>query len=216
MHVPFTLAVLALLTLPLLWLRFRWPMLSRRARRAVLLVPCAVVALKLLSIVTAWTFSSFVLHTLHFWLLTLSYILLLLLFTRLRPRWLTTTVALILAVPIFSASIFLPLTALFDTAPRVTRPLGGNYLSELSPWATANGGATGNDLDIYYQPHWLPFLRHRAGGGRLYDEQCNTAAATAQLDPSGKTATLFCPARPATGPSADAPETSHQFLVPLH
>ena len=216
MHVPLTLAVLALLTLPLLWLRFRWPRLSPRARRAVILVPCVIVALKLLSIVTAWTFSSFLLHTLHFWLLTLSYILLLLLFTRLRPRWLTTTAALILAVPIFSASIFLPLTALFDTAPHITRKLDDSYLSELSPWSTANGGATGNDLDIYYQPHWLPFLRHRAGGGRLYDEQCDTAAATAQLDLPDKTATIFCPARPSTGPSADAPETPHQFLVPLH
>src|SRR5271170_3507847 len=113
MHVPLTLAVFLLLTTAIVLLRIFWSRLSPRTRRALRLSAGTIFVLFFLSFVSRWGPSSDRLNSVFYWSALLSYEFFVLLFTHLRPRWLTATIAVVLILPLFSASVFLPLTGLF-------------------------------------------------------------------------------------------------------
>lgn len=211
MGVPFTFGLLAGLTGVLVLVRIFWIRLPEALRR--LLVGCAIAVPAVCGIgfVSKWhTSSSHVDHGLY-WLCILSYIFFLVLFTRLRPQWLTTIIAVVLIVPILSASVFLPLTYYFDMPPVVTTRIGSNIVSERIPWGPGARELSGTDLTLYYQPRWLPFLRRSLLSARYYGAQCDAWAAHAVLEPDHKNVMMVCPASPVLGP-----DSARSVVLPLH
>lgn len=211
MHLTLTYAVLATLTGALVVLRFFWPRLSPRIQVFLIASACIIPALFGLALVTHWSTSSLRVNTLCYWACIASYEFFLILFTRLRPRWLTSLIAIILILPILSASIFLPLAGIFDVSPVTTVVLGHGIVSERVPWGTGTFEATGTDLSISSKPSWAPFLRHRRQGTRYYNSQCDASQAFAILQPDGKSVRMACPASPG-GP----PETTRDLVVKLY
>jgi hypothetical protein len=122
-----------------------------------------------------------------------AYEFLVLFFSRLSPKWLTTLSATILLVPVFASSIVLPLTELFDPSSYKTVPVGDNFFYEVKPWGNTGGGRTGADLIVSYRPPIAPFLRHKIRIIPFNDGECNSSAAFAVPFPSTKTVLGRCP-----------------------
>ncbi|MDW5266735.1 MULTISPECIES: hypothetical protein [Acidobacteriaceae] len=199
---PLTFAALAILTGVLFLLRLRWLRLSQRTRTT--LIGCAGAALILYSLIfiTGWDTSSNHLNAAIYWAAVAGYEFFLLLFTLLRPRWLTTIIAAVLMLPVLSASPFLPLAELFNPAPHTTVSIGPNFISDRVAWGTGTGPNSGFDLVIYSQPSWTHFLRHRRQGSRYFNGQCDASRAYATLQPDGKHVLMSCPAAPNQQPDA--------------
>jgi len=207
MHVPLTLAVFLLLTTAIVLLRIFWSRLSPRTRRALRLSAGTIFVLFFLSFVSRWGPSSDRLNSVFYWSALLSYEFFVLLFTHLRPRWLTATIAVVLILPLFSASVFLPLTGLFDTSTHTVVSLDDNFLSERVPWGEGPPPTTGTDLYIYYQPPWMPLFRRHVQAARYFNGQCDASAAHATLQPDRKSVLMSCPAAP------DQPLSSARNLI---
>lgn len=193
---PLTFTALAILTGALILLRLRWPHLSRRLQNV--LVGCAVAAFLLngITFITGWSTSSNHLNAAIYWAAVAGYELLLLLFTLLRPRWLTAIVAAVLILPILSASPFLPLAELFDPAPHTIVSIGPNLISDRAPWGTGTAPSSGFDLTIYAHPSWTHFFRRRRQACHYYSGQCDASRSSATLQPDGKHVLMSCPAAP--------------------
>jgi hypothetical protein len=193
---PLTFAVLAILTGALILLRLRWTQLSRRSHKV--LVGCAVAALILYGFTFAagWSTSSNHLNAAIYWAAIAGYELLLLLFTLLRPRWLTSIIAAVLIFPILSASAFLPLAELFNPAPHTVVSIGPNLISDRAPWGTGTAPSSGFDLTIYSHPSWTHFFRRRRQASHYYSGQCDASRSSATLQPDGKHVLMSCPAAP--------------------
>ena len=86
------------------------------------------------------------------WLALAGFELLVLLFTRLSPKWLTIPSAIILIVPLFASSIVFPLTDIFIPGSRKESPIGNNFFYDVRPWSNSGGGNAGVDVLIYYHP----------------------------------------------------------------
>src|SRR3982074_3271480 len=114
MNLPLTFAALVALTGALVLLRIFWPRFAQRTRSLLLACACIVPTLYVIAAATRWSTSSLRWNAAFYWGFIASYEFLLILFTRLRPRWLTSIIAIILILPILSASVFLPLVALVD------------------------------------------------------------------------------------------------------
>ena len=207
MNVPLTFAVLAALTGAIVLLRLFWPRLSRRTRSLLIGCACTVLAVSAIGLVTRWSTASNRLNIALYWACIASYELFLILFTLLRPRWLTSIIAIILILPILSASIFLPLAGIFDSPPITTAVLGDHFISERTPWGSGTADTSGTDLTIYYRPPWAPFLRRRQLSCHYYGGQCNASQAFAVLQPDHKSVLMSCPASP------DHPADSARHLV---
>src|SRR5260370_28942926 len=93
-----------------------------------------------LIVVTKWTTTSDRLNVLINWLAIAGYELLVLLFSRLSPRWLTIPSAAILLIPLFAASIMFPLSHLFAPSSNKNFPLGDHRFYKAKPWANVGGG----------------------------------------------------------------------------
>jgi hypothetical protein len=148
-----------------------------------------------------WSTSSTPLNAVIYWAAIAGYEFFLLLFTLLRPRWLTIIIAAVLMLPILSASPFLPLAELFNIAPHTSASIGPNLITDLAPW----GGGTnppGFDLTIYSHPSWTRFFRHRRQASRYFSGQCDASKASATLQPDGKHVLMSCPAAPNQPPDA--------------
>lgn len=145
-----------------------------------------------------------------YWLCIASYEFLLILFTRLRPRWLTSIIAIVLILPILSASIFIPLALFFATQPATADRLGNDIVSERVPWGFGSAETSGTDLTIYYEPNWMPLVRRRLVGSRYYGGQCDASAAYAVIQPSGHSVELICPAS-----SKLPPDSAETIVWPL-
>jgi hypothetical protein len=210
MNLPLTFAALLALTIALVLLRFFWPRLSQRTKSLLIACACIGPALFAIVAVSGWSTSSIRWNAAFYWGCIASYEFLLILFTRLRPRWLTSIIAIILILPILSASVFLPLAAIFDPPPVTTAVLGDQLISERKPWGSGAVATTGTDLTIYYRPAWAPFLRRNRLSCRYFGSQCNAAAAYAVLQPDHKSVLMSCPASP-----DQPPETAHNFVMPL-
>lgn len=199
---PLTFAVLAILTGALIFLRLRWSRLSPKTHKSYIV--CASVALFLYAVtaVTGWSTSLDHLNAALYWFAIAGFEFFILLFTMLRPRWLTTSIAIILLIPILSASVFLPLVELFMDVPHTVVSIGPNLISDRTPWGIGVGATSGYDLTIYAHPSWTRLIRHRRQASHYFSGQCNAAQASATLQPDGKHVLMSCPAAP--GQQADA------------
>jgi hypothetical protein len=194
MHLPLTFASFALLTTGIVLLRLVWQRLSSRVHHVVITLACAAPFLSALSLTTKWTIYPASLNAALYWSAIAGYEFFLILFTLLPPKWLTSIIAAILIVPLLSASIFLPLARVFDTAHYQTLPLGDKFVSVRTPWGSGTTNGSGVDLEIYWRPSRAPFLQRRVQGVRYYNSQCDTGASFAVLQPDHKSVLMSCPA----------------------
>jgi hypothetical protein len=193
MHIALTTTVLVLLTVAMLLLRIFWSGGPPRLRFGILTVSVSLVLLQSFFAATRWGTISDRLNVFIFWLAVAAYDFLVLFFSRLSPKWLTTLSAAILLVPVFASSIILPLTELFDPSSYKTVPVGDNLFYEVKPWGNTGGGRTGADLVVSYRPPIAPFLRHKIRIIPFNDGECNSSAAIAIPFPSTKTVLGRCP-----------------------
>lgn len=207
---PITFAALAILTGALILLRLRWPRLPRKAHSSLIACAFAALVLYLLMFATGWSTSSNHLNAAIYWAAIGGYEFFLLLFTLLRPRWLTTMIAVILMLPLLSASPFLPLAELFSSAPHTISSIGPNFISDLAPWGTGRA-PSGFDLTIYSHPSWTQFLRQRRQASHYFSGQCNASKASATLQPDGKHVLMSCPAA-----ANQPPDAARNLVVKLY
>lgn len=200
MYVPSTIAVLGLLTGLVILLRSFWWRLPQGWRRVLLAIALVGAVLPVLSVVAHWETTSARMNTLLHWIAVAGYELVLMRFSLMRPRWLTTICAVILVLPIFGASLLLPLTEIFKPNDSEVFEIGDRYLYERSPWATTGSEVPGFDVTIYYRPRIAPFLRHRVQLSAFNSEQCNASASTASILPGARQVLFHCPAKPGQAP----------------
>jgi hypothetical protein len=193
MHFPEIIGLLVGLTIALLVLRSYWSRIPRKIESLLLLLAVTAVAVRFLFILTGWSTTSPRFNSVLYWLAVAGYELMLVRFSLMRPRWLTSISALILLLPIFGSTLLFPLTGIFDTAAADITSIGGNYIVERSPWDSRIAGHDGLDLVVFYRPAYLPFLRRMVQRSSFSDEQCNSAAATATADPVAKLVHFRCP-----------------------
>jgi len=199
---PLTFAALAILTGVLILLRLRWPRFSRRAQTILIGGAGFALILYAFTFVSGWNTSSSHLNAAIYWGAIAGYEFFLLLFTLLRPRWLTSMIAAVLMLPILSASPFLPLAEIFNPAPHTIVSLGSNFSSDRVAWGTGTAPTSGFDLVIYSHPSWTRFLRRRRQACHYYSGQCDASRAYATLQPDGKHVLMSCPAAPNQPPDA--------------
>ncbi|MEO6815662.1 MAG: hypothetical protein ABI177_03095 [Edaphobacter sp.] len=198
---PITFAVLAILTGALILLRLRWHQLSHKAHSIFIGCAGTALVLYLLMFATSWSTASNHLNAAIYWAAIAGYEFFLLLFTLLRPRWLTTIIAVVLMLPILSASPFLPLAELFNPASHTITSIGPDFTSDLAPWGTGRA-PSGFDLTLYSHPSWTQFLRRRRQACHYFSGQCDASKAYATLQSDGKHVLMSCPAAPDQQPDA--------------
>lgn len=176
-----------------LFVRQRWPTLQPTSRRYWLAGAVLGILARSLSDVLRWelTFSRF--NDLLLWTRIAGYILLAILFTRFRPRLLTVPAALILLLPLLSASVYLPLEFLFDPTPRLRTTIGNRIVIEQTPWQRSGSENRAVDYTVSQRSKWLPFLERTYRVGRFYRTQCDSDAISASLIRES-TVILHCPA----------------------
>jgi hypothetical protein len=193
MYIPITTAALALLTAAMVLLRIFWSRVPPRVRFFLTRASIAMIILHGLFVVTKWNTTSGRLNVFINWMAIAGYELLVVLFSRLPPRWLTLPSTIILLIPLFAASILGPLTSIFDPASRETLPLGDHLFYEIDPWTNAGGGNQGVDVVVYYRPPFPPFIRHKLQSIPFNDRECNSSAASAIAFPAKKMVVARCP-----------------------
>lgn len=209
MYIPLTIAALALLTVAMFLLRIFWSRVPPRLKSILIRASIAMIVLHGLFVVTKWNTTSDRLNVLINWLAIAGYELLVLLFSRLSPRWLTLTSTIILLIPLFASSILIPLTHLFEPTSRKNLSLGDHLFYEISPWLNAGSGNEGVDVIIYYRPPFAPFIRHKIQSIPFNDQECNSRAASAIAFPAKKTVLGRCPNWPSQ------PAGTRDKLLPL-
>jgi hypothetical protein len=193
MYITITTVTLALLIVAMLALRIVWSRIPSPWRKFLIRASLVLVVVHILAVVTKWETSSDRINLVLDWLAIAGYVLLILLLTRLSPRWLTSLSAVILILPLFSANILLPLTQLFVPRYNDMVAMGDTHWYQINPWSNAGAGIAGVDLQIYYRPRFAPFLRYRFQATPFNELQCNTKAAFALPGPSPKTVLARCP-----------------------
>ena len=203
MHIPTTIAALALLTAAMLLLRIFWMRINFRLRFFLIRGSIAIVALHAFFAVSKWETSSSYINVIINWLAIAGYELLVLLFSRLSPKWLTTLSAVILIAPLFASTILLPLTRIFvpGTIPRV--PIGNHLYYKVAPWSVDGAANSGVDVDILYSPPFAPFLSHKVQGQPFNTQECNAFASFALLGPTPRTVIARCPHWPNEPPGVE-------------
>jgi hypothetical protein len=196
MHIPSTIAALVLLTAAMLLLRIFWMRIGARLRFFLIRASIAIILIHAFFAASKWGTSSSYLNVIINWLAIAGYELLVLLFSRLSPKWLTTLSTIILIIPLFSSSILLPLTRVFNPSmiPRVS--MGHNLYYKVAPWNVDSPANTGVDLDILYSPPFVPFLSHKIQTQPFNTHDCNAFASFAVLGPTPRTVIARCPPWP--------------------
>ena len=206
---PLTFVTLILLTVAMVVLGIVWPSVPSRLQ---FFLPRAAIVLVLLHgffELTKWGTTSARLNTLINWLAVAGYELLIVLFARLSPRWLTTVSAAILILPVFASSVVSPLALIFHTGTIKKIPVSRNLYYKSVGWDTGGNETSGVDLDIYYRPTFLPFLSHKLQTQSFNTDECNAFAATILPGPDPDTVLARCPHWPSQPPGND------DKLVPL-
>jgi hypothetical protein len=193
MHIPITIAALALLTAMMVLVRAFWPHVPPRLGSFLVRASIAMVVLHAFFAATKWSTTSDRMNVIINWLAIAGYELLVLLFSRLSPRWLTVPSAAILLVPLFASIIVIPLSHLFYLGSVKDFPIGNHLYYDVDPWKNPGGGNAGVDVHIYYRPPFLPFLRHKLQTIPFNDQECNASAAFAMPSPAPKTVLVRCP-----------------------
>jgi hypothetical protein len=203
MHVLITTTTLALLTFAILLLRIYWPRVPARVRFYLIRTAVVLIMVHIIFTVTKWGTASDHVNVMIKWLAVAGYELLLVLFTRLRPRWLTCICGVILLVPVFASSVVLPLTSLFDPYTNKPTSLGNNLSYQRFLWGDDTSTNSGANVVVSYYPRFAPFLRRSLGDVPFNNQQCNARAAFAVLAPYPKTVIVRCPHWPSQGPGTD-------------
>lgn len=186
-----------LVTLAIIALRFFWVRLPGKLRNFLVYSAAAVILLRIFFIVSKWTTTSDRTNAALNWGSVAGYELFLVLFTLLRPRWLTTISAAILLVPVFASSILMPLTGLFDSTPADITSIGNHLICDKNPWdAQGPTQSAGVDLTVFYRSTLVPFMRRKVQRASFSNEQCNTSAAFAAVEPDHKHLRFHCPEWP--------------------
>ena len=194
MHLPLTFGLLAALMAALVLLRIYWLHVPRSVRKGIIVFAVVVPLVFAIAYLTKWRVSSGRFNFAFCWALLASWGVWLVLLSRLRPRLLTGIIAVVLMLPVFSASILFPLSLTFDSAPATLVNIGDHIVSERIPWGTGTAETTGTDLTLYYQPAWMPLLRRSLRSARYYNGQCDANAAYAVLQPDHWHVEMVCPA----------------------
>jgi hypothetical protein len=210
-HVPQTILTLTLFTLAIVFVRIRWDHLSATFKRGLILFASVSVGLMAMSSIGKVSTTVDRLNSAIYWCAVLSYIFFVVLFTRLRPHWLTTLIAIVLILPLLSDSFFLPLAGIFSNLPHDTKPLGNGLVSDLVPIDAITIGARGADMGIYRRLSWLPLLQRRRQAARYFSTQCNASAAYAVLQPDLIHILMVCPALP-----DHPPDDTRSLVVKLY
>jgi hypothetical protein len=193
MHIPITIAALALLMVALLLLRIFWTRIPRSVRFILVSASIGAVTLHVFFVATKWGTSLTYVNVIINWLAIAGYQLLVLLFSRFSPRWLTSICAAILLAPLFSTSILLPLTLIFQPGAIKRVPIGNNLFYKISAWSNNGAANSGIDLDIFYRPPFAPFLSRKVQSQTFNTQECNVYAASAILGPTPRTVIARCP-----------------------
>jgi hypothetical protein len=211
MRVLLTTAVLASLLLAILLLRVFWSRVPAKIRSSLVYTGLAMILIHVAFAATKWSTTSDRLNTLINWGAVAGYLLIIVLFTLHRPRWLTTISAAILILPVFAANILLPLRDLFNPdVPSITR-IDNRYIYAKNIWhETGENQNSGADLMVFYQPHFLP-LRRKVQRATFNDMQCDASASSASIDRVHKIIQFHCPAS-----STRAGSDPIDLLLPLH
>jgi hypothetical protein len=195
MRVLLTAVVLASLLLAIILLRVFWARVPAKARSFLIYTGLAMMFLHVAFTLSKWSTTSYLLNAIINWGAVAGYILVIALFTLLRPRWLTTISALILILPVFATNIFLPLQDLFasEDPPKVTR-IDRHYTYSQSFWdISGENQNSGVDLVVFYQPRFLP-LRRKVQRATFNDMECDASDSSASIDPASKIIHFHCPA----------------------
>ncbi len=202
-HIPLILITLAVLVAVLLVVRRRWTAMRPAIRTSILGLALLVIALFLAGYATHWATASDRFNSAVYWGAIAGYLLLLTIHSLTRPRWLTVTTAVILALPVLASSIFLPLGGVFHPSPRRVLPLGDHLYVSWQRFTELGPSSSGVDLEVFYRPRLLPFLQHTRLGGRFYDLRCNAAATEVALEPDHQSVFVRCPPWPSSSESGN-------------
>ncbi|WP_158793838.1 hypothetical protein [Granulicella sp. L60] len=193
MHIPITIAALVLLTAAMLLLRIFWTRLTPRLRVFLVRGAIAMAALHVFFVVTRWGTSLTYVNVIINWFAIAGYVLLVMLFSRISPRWLTSLSAAVLLAPLFTTSVLLPLTMIFQPGIIPAIPIGNNLYYKVAQWSNNGEGNSGVDLDVLYRPPFAPFLSRRVQSQPFNTQECNAYAASALLGPRPRTVIARCP-----------------------
>jgi hypothetical protein len=210
MYIPITTAALALLTVVIILLRIFWLRIPPRLRFFLICASIVMIFLHALFEVTKWSTMSDWLNVLISWAAIAGYELLVLLFSRLSPKWLTFPSAAILLILLFSSSILLPLVPLFRPGHARKVPIDKRSFYEVHQWENTGNGDTGADVVIFSRAPFAPFLRHRLQTIPFNNQECNANAAFAIPLPATKNFLGRCPHWPSQPPGA------FDKVLPLH
>ena len=211
MHVLPTIFTLALFTAAIVLLRLRWQRLSGNLKQRLICLGIASISTLCLAVLSRVSTTNDQVNVLVYWCCILSYIFFVVIFTLIRPYWLTLLIAVILVVPLLSSTAILPLDAIFVHQQHQETALGAGLTSDLVPIDPPLApAATGADLSIYRRPAWAPFLQRKLFGARYFDTECHSSAAFATLQPDRHSVLMVCPATP-DRPPADG----RSYLMPL-
>ncbi len=213
MSIIVTYLALVALTAIAVAVRLLWPRVGSRRRRQLMLLLALLLLPTILSTLSRWDTTIPRLNASLFWIHLFAYELCAISFTLLRPRLITSLIAVILTLPIFSASVVGPASGLFSAGDLVLHPAGEGYFLELVPWSSGPGNNSGSDFTLFYQPAGLRFLRRPFMGSRLYNSQCRTPDSTASVDARTAHISVHCP--PFTAGSMTALSgTELDYLIP--
>jgi hypothetical protein len=210
MYIPITTAALVSLTAAMILLQIFWLRIPSRIRAFLIRASIVFVVIQCLSVATKWSTTSNRLNDAINWFAIAGFELMILLFSRLPPRWLTIPSAAVLLIPLFAASVMFPLSRIFQPAGNNNIPISDHLFYQVNPWANTGGGNAGIDILVYYHPSFAPFLRHKLQTIPFNDRECNTSAAFAVPGPTPKTILGRCPNWP-SGPAEPL-----EKLMPLH
>ncbi len=152
---------------------------------------------------TKWGTSVAHLNVMIGWFAIAGYELLVMLFSRLSPKWLTSICAFISIVPLFASSILFPLALLFQRGVAARVPIGNHLFYRAIEWGGTGTADSGVDLDIFYSPPFAPFLSHKVQSQRFSSGACNAYAAYVLLGPTPGTVIARCPHKPNEPAGAD-------------
>ena len=190
--IPATFAALALLTAAMILLRVFWMRVPPGLRWLSIRAAIAMILVHGFFAVTKWGTTSAYANVVINWLAIAGYELLLMLFSRLTPRWLTSISAAILILPLFASSVLLPLTGVFRPGSLKKVPFDRHLYYKVVPWSNNGAGNSGVDLDVYYRPAFAPFLSRRVETQSFNTMECNALAAYA-VRRDAKTVFARCP-----------------------
>jgi hypothetical protein len=193
MYFGAAIALLIVITIAVIILRFQWYRLSARTEKILLYGSVAAVAIRFIFLISSWGTASPIVNAAFCWVAVVGYQLMLVRFSLMRPRWLTSLSAAILLMPVFGSYLLFPLTGIFDTKPPDVTSIAKNYDVEKDPWDVQVNGAPGYDFAVFYRPSWIPFLRRFVQRSSFGEEQCISSAATVKVEREKKLVTFYCP-----------------------